>query len=165
MSRTYSRRAVLGVFGVGLAALTGATSKPSCAPITGSAQVACRGPLSLSGPSSVEPAGSNPRFVCRNEGAAAVQVAAGEWELYRYGDGWRRHAVGQTGETETLGAGEETAWVLLLLDDGRGQSLSTASTTTRYVGPVSVRPGRYAFAVRGAHSGAQFEATARFTVE
>ena len=154
---------MLGAFGAGLAALTGATRRPSCAPITGSPRVECGGPLSLSGPSSVGVDGPNPRFVCRNEGDDAVRVAVGRWAVHRNDDGWDRLTAGRTGGTTTLGPGEETAWVLLF-DDGRGQSLTT-TTTTRYVGPVSVRPGQYAFAVRGERAGTQFEATATFTVE
>lgn len=164
MPRTYSRRAALGVLGAGLAALTGATRRPSCAPITRTPGVECGGPLSLSGPSSVGTDGPNPRFVCRNEGDDAVSVAAGQWAVYRNGDdGWRRHATGRTGGSTALGPGEETAWVLLL-DDGRGGSLTTTSTT-RYVGPVPVAPGEYAFAVRGRRGGTRYEATATFTVE
>jgi len=164
VTRTYSRRALLGVLATSLAALTGATARPSCAPITGSADVECGGPLSLSGPAAVQQNGSAPRFVCRNEGDGAVRIAAGRWELYRYGDGGLRRASGQTTDRETLAPGEETAWVLLT-DDGSGGSLSTMSTTTRYVGPVSVRAGRYAFAVRGGQPGTQYEATATFRVE
>jgi hypothetical protein len=125
--------------------------------------VECGGPLSLSGPPSVATDGRNPRFVCRNGGEKSVRVAVGQWSVHRNDDGWTRVAAGRTGATTTLEPGEKTAWVLLL-DDGRGQSLTTA-TTTRYVGPVSVRPGEYAFAVRGERASRQFAATATFTVE
>jgi len=118
VTRTYSRRALLGVLATSLAALTGATARPPARRSPG------RRTWSVGTAVAVRAGGRpaerfSPRFVCRNEGRRAVRIAAGRWELYRYGDGWLRLASGQTTDRETLAPGEETAWVLLT-DDGSG---------------------------------------------
>ncbi|MFB6071838.1 MAG: hypothetical protein ABEJ88_02625 [Halobacterium sp.] len=167
MSDSYTRRSALAVFGTGLAALTGAATRPSqCSADSAPSAADCGGALSLTGADPVRANGSNPRFVAANDGGGPVSVRAGEWRVYRReAGGWRLRESGDGGATTTLAPGEETAWVLLLGDDGgRSSVFTTTASTTRYVGPVSLAPGEYAFLVRGDRDGDSVSAAASFTV-
>lgn len=144
-------------------ALTGAARPSECGAITGSTSVACGGALSLQGPSSVADGGSNPRFVATNDSDRVVRVHSAGWGVYRRTDGWERVATGSGGDAVALEPGEATAWVLLLGDDA-AQSMTATSTTTRYVGPVSLQPAEYAFVATGERNGETVEAVARFDV-
>jgi len=160
-----SRRGFLAVLGTGLAALTGAAARPSdCAAVTGSESDDCGEALSLGGPQSVDPSASNPRFVATNDGSKPVDVHTGEWSVYRRDDGWEEVAGNAGSGTVSLGSGEQTAWVLLFGGDDGGGGMTTMSTTTRYVGPVSLPPGSYAFVVAGERGGSSVSAAARFDV-
>jgi len=162
-----TRRSVLGVLGVGLVSLTGGASRRSrCAVVTGRTDAACADALSLSGPATVPAGGPNPEFVAANETATRIDVATGDWAVYREtDDGWTAVGAGPGGGSRTLDAGDETGWVLLF-DDSRDASggVGAFSTQTRYVGPVDVDPGEYAFVARGRRDGTRFEAVDRFAV-
>lgn len=171
MSGKLTRRSALGVLGIGLVALTGGASRRSrCATVTGRTDATCGEALALSGPAEVPASGPNPTFVARNEAGTQVRVQTGDWGVYRStGSGWTTVATGPGSGSQTLGADEETGWVLLLDDDGeddREQSggVGVFSTQTRYVGPVDVGPGEYAFVARGRSDGTEFEAVTRFAV-
>ncbi|SEW05070.1 hypothetical protein [Halobacterium jilantaiense] len=167
MTEKVTRRAALGVLGVGLVSLTGGASRRSrCAVVTGRTGAACADALSLSGPGTVPAGGPNPEFVATNEADTRIDVETGDWAVYRStSDGWRTVAAGPGGASRTLDASGETGWVLLL-DDGRDASggVGTFSTQTRYVGPVDVEPGEHAFVARGRRDGTRFESVARFAV-
>ena len=169
MSEKVTRRSALGALGVGLAALTGGASRRSrCAVVTGRTDATCGDALSLSGPDEVPVGGPNPKFVAANEAGTPVRVETGDWAVYRStGSSWTTTAVGPGGGSRPLDAGGETGWVLLFDDgdsrDGSG-GVGAFSTATRYVGPVDVAPGEYAFAARGRRDGTRFEAVARFAV-
>ncbi|MFC3478508.1 hypothetical protein [Halobacterium litoreum] len=164
MSPSSHRRGFLAVVGTGLAALTGAAARPSdCATITGSASADCGESLSLDGPESVPPGRSNARFAVTNDGDERVDVRTGHWAVYRREGGWERVAANAASGTVSLAPGEQTAWVLLLGGDGSG-SMTTVATTTRYVGPVSLQPGSYAFVVEAERGGSSVTAAARFDV-
>lgn len=169
MSRRVTRRATLGVLGTGLAALAGASSRPSrCASITGSTQAGCGRGFELSGPDSVSRSGSNPRFVATNDSGAAVTVDTADWGVYRRDGDWLEVASGSGGRATTLDPGERTAWVVIdenSREDQSGGLTTTASTKTRYVGPVALSPGEYAFAVEGSFGGDPVKTVAGFVVE
>lgn len=170
MTEKVTRRSALGVLGVGLAALTGGTSRRSrCAAVTGRTDATCGDALALSGPAEVSATGPNPTFVASNGAGTRVRVATGDWAVYRStGSDWATVASGPGSGVQTLDAGEETGWVLLLeggTDDSRETGgVGVFSTQTRYVGPVDVGPGEYAFVARGRTDGTRFEAVAGFAV-
>lgn len=170
MSEKVTRRSALGVLGVGLVALTGGASRRSrCAAVTGRTEATCGDALALSGPSEVAVGGPNPEFVASNEAGTRVRVQTGDWGVYRRtGSDWTTVATGPGGGARTLDAGGETGWVLLLDDSatGGGESggVGAFSTQTRYVGPVEVRAGEYAFVARGRRDGTAFESVSRFAV-
>lgn len=152
-------------------ALTGGASRRSrCAVVSGRTDATCGDALSLSGPTEVVAGGPNPEFVATNEAGTRVRVETGDWGVYRStGNGWTTVDTGPGGGSRTLDAGRETGWVLLLADGNRrgpGESggVGAFSTQTRYVGPVDVAAGEYAFVARGRGDDARFEAVARFAV-
>lgn len=170
VSEKVTRRSALGVLGAGLVALTGGASRRSrCAVVTGRTDGTCGDALSLSAPEEVPASGPNPKVVATNEAGTRIEVETGDWAVYRStGDGWTAVATGPGGGSRTVDADGETAWVLLL-DDGSGDggasgTLSTFSTQTRYVGPVGVEAGEYAFVARGRRDDTGFEAVVRFAV-
>lgn len=169
MSEKVTRRTALGVLGVGLVALTGGASRRSrCAAVTGRTDAGCGDALSLSGPDEVADSGANPEFVATNESGTALRVQTGSWAVYRSsGDSWTAVAAGPGGGTRTVDAGSETGWVLLLGDGNGGEGgggVGALSTQTRYVGPVAVEGGEYAFVARASRDGTPIEAVARFAV-
>jgi hypothetical protein len=170
VSEKVTRRSALGVLGVGLVALTGGASRRSrCAAVTGRSEPSCGDALSLSGPDEVAVSGPSPEFVATNDSGAALGVRTGDWAVYRSsGGGWTAVATGPGGGTRTVDAGGETGWVLLLGGgDGTGEGgggVGALSTQTRYVGPVDVEAGEYAFVVRASRDGAPVEAVSRFAV-
>jgi len=171
VSEKVTRRSALGALGVGLAALTGGTSRRSrCAAVTGRTHATCGDALSLSGPAEVRVSGPNPEFAATNEAGTRIRVRAGDWAVYRKaGNGWSTVATGPGGGSRTLDPGGETGWVLLLDAGNSGGSgepggVGAFATQTRYVGPVDVEAGEHAFVARGRRDDAHFEAVARFAV-
>ena len=170
MTRRYSRRATLTALGAGLVGLTGAVAPDDCTAFSN--DTSCGSRLSLSGPdtATLSAGATDPRFVLVNETDQELRVADATWTLYRRGSDWRRIASDQSGgASTTLAPGEETAWAVLVRAENAGYTTSTvattASSTTRYVGPVSLSPGTHAFVLSGRAEGDRFEATAHFEVE
>lgn len=109
-----------------------------------------------------------PRFALANEGGDERRVRDASWVVYRRTDGWERVAAGRSGGTPvTLAPDGETAWMLLVRDaddEYTVQTAAVASSTTRFVGPVSLSSGVHAFVVEGRVDGEQFDVAARFAV-
>lgn len=172
MTRQYSRRAALGALGAGLAGLTGAVAPRDCLSLSGADGADCDSPLSLSGPDTAALSGgaTDPRFVLVNETDDEVRLADATWTVYRRENGWEQVASDRSsGASVTLAPGNGTAWAVLVRADNAGYTTPTvatnASSTTRYVGPVSLSPGAHAFVVSGRVDGERFEAVTRFIVE
>ncbi|WP_232687561.1 hypothetical protein [Halobacterium zhouii] len=171
MTRQYSRRATLTVVGAGLAGLTGALAPRDCLGLLGGAD--CGSALSLTGPDAVALAAdaTDPRFVLENQTDDAARVTDATWTVYQRGRDWKSVASDQSGGVSArLAPDEQTAWALLVRAENNGYTVSTtdattASSTTRYVGPVSLSRGPHAFVVSGRVDGARFEAGTQFAVE
>jgi hypothetical protein len=163
--RKLSRRAALGVLGTGLAAVTGVSTRQSDCGGFASVGRDCDGPLSLTGPDQVSRSAGNPRFVVRNAAdSSALRLAPGAWSVYRVGEEWTHVASGDAGSPVTLDGDSTVAYLLLVDGDGAGPGLTAMETTTRYVGPVSLSPGEYAFVLSGRHDGQQVSVADRFEV-
>lgn len=162
--RQVTRRAALGIVGAGLAAATGVSTRPvDCRGAAATSD--CGGALALVGPDRVSLGDANPRFTLSNEADAPVTLAPDSWSVYRTGEEWRHVDSGDAGRAVTLD-GDSTLSYLLLVDadtDGPGTS-TTETTTTRYVGPVALDPGTYAFVVTGRRDGSRTSVGARFEV-
>jgi hypothetical protein len=162
--RKLSRRAALGVLGTGLAAFTGVSTRQSDCGDLPSIGGDCDGPLSLSGPERVSLSAGNPRFVLRNDADSPTQLVPGTWTLYRVGDEWTNVASGDAGGAFTLDSDSTVAYLLLVDGERTGPTLTSTETTTRYVGPVSLTPGEYAFVLAGRHGGTHVSVGNQFTV-
>lgn len=161
MARKLSRRAALGVLGTGLAAVTGVSTRQ--ADCRGTSD--CENAIALDGPGSVTPSEGNPRFRLSSDRSGTVRFVPDSWAVYRAGEEWHHLASGDAGRPVTL-EGDSTVSYLLLVEAARsGPSVTTAeTTTTRYVGPVSLNPGRYAFVVTGRRDDHRTSVSARFSV-
>lgn len=172
MTRTYSRRATLGVLGAGLAGLTGAVAPRDCLSRSGAGGADCGSELSLSGPdtASLTTDSTDPRFVLSTETDEQVRATNVTWTVYRHENGWERIASDRSsGTSVTLAPDDKTAWAVLVRAENVGYTTSTdltmSTSTTRYVGPVSLSPGEHAFVLSGRVDGEGFDVVARFTVE
>jgi hypothetical protein len=170
VTRQYSRRATLGILGAGLTGLTGALTPTDCS--FPSTDPNCEALLSLSGPdtTSLARGATDPRFVLANERDDTVRVADATWTVYREENGWEEVASDRSsGASATLAPGAETAWAVLVRAETDSYATSadanTRTSTTRYVGPVSLSPGPHVFVLSGRVDGGSFEVGARFVVE
>lgn len=162
--RRISRRTVLGILGTGLAAFTGvSTRQPDCNSVASTGD--CDGALVLDGPETVSLNDGNPRFTLSTGGDASVTLAPDSWSVYRADDQWTHLESGDAGRTVTLDDERTVSYLLLVETNRSGPSVTTTeTTTTRYVGPVSLNPGRYAFVISSHRDGSRTSVGARFDV-
>lgn len=164
VGRRISRRTALGSLGTGLAAFTGVSTRQSncsAAAVAGD----CEASFALDGPHSVAPTDGGPRFTLSNNRNASVVFATDAWSLYRAGEEWTHLDSGDAGRPVSIDGDSTVSYLLLVETDRSGpSSTTTETTTTRYIGPVSLRTGTYAFVIAGRHEGSRTSLGTRFEV-